>query len=189
MKRVQTLFICSIFLLPSIFSFSGCQKKDIVSLNNKKKIENISINNKSNTIELSLYFDSTSNNKKVQITKEERAIQKDELLGELIIHELIKGPSAVSAESKPILPKETRLLNFSIKDGIAYINLSSEASVKMSASKEEACLKSIIYSLCELPSIKKVMIQINNRNVDTLGGNYDISKPLGKENIESARKK
>lgn len=187
MKRVQTVLICSIFLLPSIFSFSGCQKKDMVSLNNKQKIENIAINNKNNTIELSLYFDSTSNNKKTEVTKEERVIQKDELLGELIVNELIKGPSVASAKLKPILPKETRLLNFSIKDGIAYVNLSSEAAVKMSPSKEEACLKSIIYSLCELPSIQKVMIQINNENVNTLGGNYNISKPLGKKEIESAK--
>jgi spore germination protein GerM len=50
------------------------------------------------------------------------------------MQELLKGPSNVS-KLKPILPKDARLINFSIKDGIAFINLSSEARVAMSPAK------------------------------------------------------
>lgn len=187
MKKTLQVFICSILLTSTCIVYSGCTKKDILSSNNKDKIKNVSQSNKDNMLDLSLYFDSTSDVKKAEITKEERVIQTDDLLGELIIHELIKGPATVSAKSKPILPKETRLLSFSIKDGIAYINLSGEAIVNMSSIKEEACLKSIVFSLCQLSTVKKVMIQINNKNVQTLGGNFDISKPLGKENIDAAK--
>lgn len=187
MRKSLKISICSILLVSTCVIYSGCTNKDILSSNNKTKIKNVSQSDKDNMLDLSLYFDSTSDPKKTEVTKEDRVIQTDELLGELIIHELIKGPATVSSKSKPILPKETRLLSFSIKDGIAYVNLSGEAVVKMSSSKEEACLKSIVLSLCQLSTVQKIMIQINNKNVETLGGNFNISKPLGKEDIETAK--
>lgn len=188
MKKTLSLIMSGV-LCVSIFYLAGCTKKDLLSIKDSEKLKKISFSNeKNNLIELPLYFDSTTNNKTAEITNEVRIIPKDEVLGELTMQELIKGPS-VTSKSKPILPNDTRLISFSIKDGIAYVNLSEEAAVPMSAVKEEACLESIIYSLCQISTIKKVMIQINNKNVDTLGGNFNISKPLGKEDIKSARKK
>jgi len=40
-----------------------------------------------------------------------------------------------------------------------------------------------------LPSIEKVKILIENKDVDTLGGNFDISKPLGRIDIDNAKNK
>lgn len=188
MKKAVSLFVCSVFLVSSLGLLS-CTRQDALSLNNKEKIKKITLKNETeDAIELPLYFDASSSDKKAEISSEERIIQREEVLGELIMQELIKGPS-VTSRSKPILPKDTRLLSFSIKDNIAYVNLSQEAQVSMSPVKEEACLKSIVNSLCQLSSIKKIMIQINNKNVDTLGGNFNTSKPLGKDDIENARKK
>lgn len=188
MKKSLHLFICSVLLATS-FEFVGCTCQDALSLNNKEKIKKITLKNgMDNAIEFPLYFDASSSDKKATIANEERILPREEVLGELIMQELIKGP-AVTGNNKPILPKDTRLVSFSVKDGIAYVNLSQEAKISMSPAKEEACLKSIIYSLCQIDSIKKVMIQINNKNVDTLGGNFNISKPLGKDDIANARKK
>lgn len=58
----------------------------------------------------------------------------------------------------------------------------------MNKSTEEAFLKGIVLSLNQIKSINKVKILINNKNVDTLGGNYDISKPFGKDDINKIRK-
>lgn len=188
MKKALSLFICPILLITT-FAVSGCTHLDAPSLNNTEKIKKITLKNeKDSAVEIPLYFDSSSSDKKAEISTEVRVIQKEEVLGELIIQELIKGPNT-TGKNKPILPKDTRLISFSIKDGTAYVNLSKEAAVTMSPVKEEACLKSIVSSLCQLESVKKVLIQINNKNVDTLGGNFNISKPLGKDDIENARKK
>ena len=188
MRKCVSLIMCSVILVSSL-SLVSCEKKDKESIKNKEKIENVlSSKEKDNLFNLSLYFDSTTNENKPETAKEERLIKKEEVMGEVIMQELLKGP-AVKSQLKPILPKDTRLLSFSIKDNIAYVNLSKEAKTKMSAAKEETCLESIIMSLNQISSIAKVKIQIDSQDSDTLGGNYDISKPLGKDDIQSARKK
>lgn len=187
MKKSINLWLCIVLLLFTAV-FSGCQKEDKVSINNKEKVKNMGLpNEKENSIDLSIYFDASKESKNVEVAKEERTIQKDELIGELIIQEIIKGPS-VKSELKPILPKETRVLSFSIKEGIAYVNLSKEAKIPMTLPKEEACLKSLALSLTQLSSIEKIKLLIENREIDVLGGNYDVSKPFGKDDINGRKK-
>lgn len=174
--------------LTSIIS-GGCTKKDRLSLNNKEKLKNIQLpKEKGNVLELDIYFDSSLDENKVEIGKEEVMIPKEEVLGELIINALIKGPS-INSKLKAVIPKDTRLLSFCIKDNVAFVNLSKEAKVKMSAPKEEACLRSLISSLTQLSSISKIKILIENKDTDVLGGNFDISKPFGKDDIDLIRKK
>jgi len=180
--------IAVLLTLATLFSFTGCEDKDKLSANDKDKIKKISFpNEKNQTIDLDIYFDSSKDKNSFDITKEERLIQKETLLGELIMSELIKGPSR-NSELKPILPAKTRLLGLSIKDGIAYVDLSNEAVTNMTASKEEACLKCILYSLTQLPSISKVKILIDHKDVQVLGGNYDISTAFGKDDINGRKK-
>lgn len=188
MKKWVVICVCSLMIVFTM-TLSGCEKKDKLSMQNKEKIEKIALpNSTDDIIDLELYFDSSKDNKKLEIAKEERLIKKDELLGELIVHELIKGPT-VNSKLRPVLPKETRLLSFSIKDKIAYVNLSKEAVIRMSFNKEEACVRSIVWSLTSLPSIEKVKILIENKDTKTLSGNFDISKPLGRTDIDNAKKK
>lgn len=179
MKKTIKILLCSM-LVVSIVAFSGCEKKDTKSVTNKEKLENLKLPlEKDDFIQLGIYFDGTKDGAAVQVVKDERIINKEELIGETIMQELIKGPT-VKSELKPILPKETRVLSFSIKDNIAYVNLSDEAKMNMSKKKEEGCLEGIVASLTQLPSVQKVKITIGNKGIDTIGGNFDISKPLSK---------
>lgn len=188
MRRIHAL-ILSGAILGSSFLFWGCEKKDDISINNNEKIKNFAESNeKDNNINLKLYFDSSSNNRKAEISKEERLVHTDELIGEIIMQELIKGPSNES-KLKPIFPNNTKLLSFSIKDGIAYVNLSSEAKVSMSLVKEEACLRGMVNSLTQIPSIKKVKLMIENKDTEILGGSFDVLKPFGLEDMENILKK
>jgi len=188
LKKSIKLAFCSSLIISSVF-FISCEKKDSISINNKDKIKNITLHNeKNNLVDLNLYFDSTNSSNNAEITKEERIIKKDELLGQFIIGELIKGPS-VNNSLKPIFPKETRLLSFSIKNNIAYVNLSSEAYYSMTADKEEAYLKSIIWSLTELPSIKKVKLFIENKDISSLSKNFKFDEPIGRDDISKMNKK
>lgn len=188
MRRVLSVFLCgSVFI--AALGFTACEKKDKLSSNNNEKIKSVVLpKEKDNSISLDLYFDGSTKKDKAEVVKEERVINKEEVLGEIIIQELLKGPSNVS-NLKPILPKETQLLSFSIKDGIAYVNLSGEAKTTMSPAKEEACLRGILNSLTQLQSVSKVKILIENQDVTSIGGNYNISKPFSKADIENILKK
>lgn len=184
MKKIIYITLCFILLLSTV-TFTGCKKTDKLSKIDKEKIEQLALpNEKDNLIYFDLYFDASKDGKTVEIGKEERVINKEELIGGLIVQELIKGPS-FNSEFTPILPNDTRLLSFSIKDGVACINFSKEAKINMSEVKEKACLLNIFKSLTKaLPSVEKVQILIENKNIDSLGGNYNILSPYSESDID-----
>ena len=187
MKRAMKMIVC-VMLVVSTMAFLGCEKKDKKSVTNNEKLENLKLPlGKDDFIQFSIYFDGSKDGTEVQVVKDDRLINKEDLIGETIMQEIIKGPTVIS-ELKPILPKETRLLSFSIKEGIAYVNLSKEAKVDMSLVKEKSCLEGIVESLTQLPSVQKVKIIIESKDVDTIGGNFDISRPFGKGEITPIKK-
>ena len=187
MKKTIKILLCSLLVVSTVASY-GCEKKDKKSVTNKEKLENLKVPlEKDGFIQLGVYFDGTKDGTTTQVVKDERLINKEELIGETIMQELIKGPT-VKSELKPILTKETRLLSFSIKDNIAYVNLSKEAKIHMSEVKEKSCLESIVASLTQLPSVEKVKITMENKDIDTIGGNFDISKPFSKGEIIPIKK-
>ncbi len=185
MKKYRKILIfCFLFVLS--FSFVACEKKDEVSISNKNKIKQIKFpNEKDNNIDLKIYFADNDSESDSDIAKEERLLKKEEIIGELIMQELIKGP-AVKGSLKPIFPKETRLLSFSIKDSVAYVNLSKEAyHAPMSYNNEKAYLKCIVWSLTQLPSVEKVKLLIENKNINNLTKNFDLSKPIERDDLKS----
>lgn len=184
MKKSLCIFICSITIFSTV-GLTGCKNKDIISSGDKEKQIALS-KEKENALDLNIYFGSSNNS--VGLSKEQRVIKKDELLGETIINEIIKGPT-VKSNLNAVLPKDTKLLSFSIKDNTAYVNFSKEANIPMNAYKEETCLKSIVFSLTELPSIQKVKIFIDNKDIDIWGNNFNLTSPLGKDTISNAKKK
>jgi len=188
MKKTLGLLICSAAIF-SALGLTTCEKKDKLSLNNKEKEKQIALSKeKENLSDLNIYFDSSKDVSTSEISKEERVIKNDEIFGETILNELIKGPS-VKSKLKPVLPKETRILSLSIKNGIAYVNLSKEANIDMTTTKEETCLRSIIWSLTQISSVEKVKISIENKDIDIFGGHFDLSKPIGKDDIQNVKKK
>lgn len=188
MKKIFIILLCFIITL-FILVLTACEKKDTLSINNKEKEKNIALSKEQdNLIDLNIYFNSSKDSDTVEISKESRIIRKDELLAETILYELIKGPS-VKSNLTPVLPKNTRIISVSIKDNIAYLNLSDEANIKMTSIKEETCLKSIIFSLTQISTIKKIKFSINNKDSNIWGNNFDLSKPIGKDDIKNAKKK
>ena len=187
MKKKISVLLCSLIVISTV-AFSGCEKKDQKSVTNNEKLEKLKLPlEKDSFIQFSIYFDGSKDDNTVQIVKDERIINKEELIGETIMQEIIKGPT-VKSELKPILPKETRILSFSIKDNIAYVNLSKEAKINMSVAKEKSWLEGIATSLSQLQSIQKVKITMENKDIDSLGGNFDISKPFSKGEIIPIKK-
>lgn len=172
------------FILGAFFFKSKEIKLDKASTISKEKLENVKEATNEASTDIAVYFGSKEDN--AEIVKEERLVSNEELVGEIIMQELIKGPT-VGSESKAVLPKETRLLNFSINEGVAYINLSNEAVFEMTQVQEERLLKSITSSMSQLVSVEKVMITVNNEGIETLGGNFNISKPFNANDINSIK--
>ena len=175
----------TLFLTMTIISLTlmGCNKADKVSINNKDKIKNMKLlNEENNLLDLELYFDDSTDESKAKIGMEELVMDKEEVVGETLVNSLIAGPS-LNSKLKPILPKDTKLLSFSIKDDIAVVNLNSQALIKMSVTKEEACIKGIVNTLCQLPKVNKVKFLIENKDIETIGGNYNTMEPIGKDDI------
>ncbi|GAA0178120.1 GerMN domain-containing protein [Clostridium sediminicola] len=182
MKKIIFLVL---LVLSSMLLMIGCKSNQVTTtVNNNDKIKQRNIGNSDeNNVQLNLYFDASKDDSKLEIGQEERILIKEEMLGQIIVQELIKGPT-MDSSLKPILSKDTKVLSFSINDGTAYVNLSNEAKANMSKVKEEAYLKSLALSLCELESIVNVKILIQNKDVDTLGGNYNVSKPFCADTIK-----
>jgi len=187
MKKVIKIVVCSLLVISTI-GFTGCEKKDPKSVANNEKLENLKLPlGEDDFIQFGIYFDGSTDGTTMQLIKDDRILNKEELIGETIMQEIIKGPT-VKSDLKPILPKETRLLSFSIKDGIAYVNLSKEAKVSMTETKERSCLEGIVTSLTQLTSVEKVKITMENKDIESIGGNFNISKPFGKGEIIQIKK-
>ena len=187
MKKTFGITVMAIFVgIALVFGIVHIKSKEVkidkASSISKDKLENSKATNSEDYTDVELYFGVSEDS--ADVVKEERLINNEELLGEIIMQELIKGPAVVS-KGKAILPKETRLINFSINEGVAYINLSSEVKYNMSKVQEETLLKSISTSMEQLVSVEKIMITVNNEGVETLGGNYNISKPFSESEIPS----
>lgn len=181
-KKMIVMSVCSLSIISALI-FGGCEKKDNLASNSKEKIERLQTKEqKENSIGIELYFDGSKDGKTSELSKEDRILNSDEVLGEVILQELIKGPT-VKSNLKPVIPKDTRLISFTIRDKIATINFSNKILVPMTPEKEETCLKAIASSLTQLPSVEKVKIQVENKNIDTLGGNFDISETFNKNEV------
>ena len=176
-----------LLLLSSSFLFVSCSKigVDKLAANNSERVKKIA-NELIGNIDISLYFDGTKDEAYPKIEEQKIQTNGEEIIGQYLIQALIQGPSQKGSLS-PILPKDTKLLSFDIKDDIAIINLSKEAVVNMSRAKEEAALKGITTTITQIPNIKKVNILIENQMINSLGGNFDISKPFTKEDISSLK--
>ncbi|MCY6355200.1 GerMN domain-containing protein [Clostridium sp. ZS2-4] len=182
MRKIYKCFLIMLAII-SLATLVGCGNENKANANNAEKIKKLKLaNSDDDSLNLNIYFDASKNENEVQVAREERIIQKDELIGEIIMQQLIKGPS-VKSKAKPVFPSNTRILSFSIKDNIAYVNLSSNARCEMTSAREEACLRSIALSLAELQSIHKVKILVENKNIESLGGNFNISKPFNNDGI------
>lgn len=176
-----------LLLLSSSLLFVSCSKigVDKLAANNSERVKKIA-NELIGDIDISLYFDGTNNEAHPKIEEQKIQVNGEEIVGQYLIQALIQGPSQKGSLA-PILPKNTKLLSFDMKDDIAIINLSKEAVVNMSLAKEEAALKGITATITQIPSIKKVNILIENQMINSLGGNFDISKPFTKEEISSLK--
>lgn len=109
---------------------------------------------------LKLYFPDKNGEK---LVLENRTIDSQQALSleKAIVSELLKGPQSKKLSSA--VAEGTKLLNIETKDGICYVNFSSEFMSKSSSGTlaTQLSLYSIVNSLCELDNVNSVQILVN----------------------------
>lgn len=134
-------------------------------------------------IELVLYF---GDDQAMEVWPERRVVEiasdpsQRIPVEQLVVGELIKGPTD-DLLSKTI-PHETEVLSLQVTDGLALVNFSKELQTKHwgGSAGEIMTIKSLVYSLTELPNITQVQILVQGKTVDTLAGHYEIIEPLSR---------
>ena len=98
---------------------------------------------------------------------------------EYIINLLTKGSlyeNYLPVNFEPLIPENTKLLNYSLNDKVLKLNFSKEFFL-VKENDEEKMIESLIYSLCELESIDKILIYVENKKLNELP-NSKIKLPV-----------
>lgn len=100
---------------------------------------------------------------------------------ESVVEELVKGPGE-SSGLLATLPPQTRVLEvFVTARGVAYVDLSREATqgIAGGVSEELRAVYSVVNSItANFPAIRRVQILVEDRPAETLAGHVDLSRPL-----------
>lgn len=134
-----------------------------------------------------LYFSVIQNDDKLKLVSVNRSISYIDTPLTETLKSLLAGPNSNEKSSKFItnIPNNTQLLSVSIKNNIAYINLSKEFEFN-SYGKEStiAQIKQIIYTATEFSNVKSVKFLINGQAKTYLGGEgILINKPLARSDF------
>jgi germination protein M len=128
---------------------------------------------------LSLYF---ADKDAMGLAREYRLVTLKEgaTLEQTVVAEIIKGPQ--NKAFFRTLTEDTKLLSAETRDGVCFINFSSDFVAKNSggSAKETMAIYSLVNSLCELPGVNKVQLLIEGRKIEVFG-HMAINEPFGKD--------
>ncbi len=121
-----------------------------------------------------------------------------ETVEEVISSLTIDSPKSIPPSFKKIIPKGTKIINTSLKDGLLKINFSKEL-LDIPLEDEEKLLESIIYSLTEINGVEKIMIFVegesflhlpkSKKNIPAiLDRNYGINKMYDLNSLKEVNK-
>jgi len=127
---------------------------------------------------VTLYFGSRDGASLVPESRELRA--RDDAIGDLrcVVEALISGPQDGGV---PTLPSAARLLGAYISEDTAYLDFSAEIMDVSTGSTagEYMLIASVVNTVCSnFDRVEAVMILVEGKEVDTLGGHLLISGPL-----------
>jgi len=103
------------------------------------------------------------------------------------IDALLVGPSKKEAQEGLFteIPKGTRALKAFVEGDTAYVDFNSKLGEYGGGStRVQGMIMQIVYTLTEVPGIKKVGIMVNGKSEVVLGGEgYVIEKPLSRKDV------
>ncbi|MDI6892472.1 MAG: GerMN domain-containing protein [Actinomycetota bacterium] len=104
------------------------------------------------------------------LVEEEHVVPKTPAVAKTALEELIKG-EPLDASLKPIIPKETKILGVRVGDGLATVDFSREIlQVNVGAQGEVLGIYSIVNTLTQFPTIKRVQFLVEGRSEGEIDG-------------------
>lgn len=97
----------------------------------------------------------------------------------VIVECLMRGPSG-NTGLKETIPKGTKLLGVSIKDGICYLNFDEGLLKIVSGVTPDVVIYSIVNSVIESGAVNKVQISVNGDSNVTYQESISLSEPLSR---------
>ena len=128
------------------------------------------------TTDLSLYF-ANGDGKKLCLSKKTGVrYNVNTTIERLVVEQLIKGTSSTEVQST--VPKTTKILGVSVKEGICYVNLDSKFLTDSYDLSPEVAIYSIVNSVIANGSVTKVQILIDGASDVVYKNTIDLSRPL-----------
>ncbi len=111
--------------------------------------------------------------------KKNVVIKEGEIIGQKVIQELINESDK---QGYNVVPKGTKLLNYSQDKGIATVDLSQEFIKNSSGGSisQTMAIYSIVSSLTEFENIKSVLFLIEGKSVEDFS-HYEFNKPFSRD--------
>lgn len=127
--------------------------------------------NATKIVNLNLYFANKTGDKLInQSTVIE--YNANVALEKVVVEQLIAGPS--EAGYYPTIPKDTKLMSITTKDGVCYVNLDTGFTAQGYDVLGTVTIYSIVNSLTELPDISGVQILVNGETSITYKDNISL---------------
>lgn len=144
-----------------------------------------SINSYQDT-DLRLYFANESGNKLVE---EQVSVRYNSNFSKekVVVERLMKGPSA-GKKIHATIPKGTKLLGVSIKDGVCYLNFDEGLKNMMPGVNPEIIIYSIVNSVIENGQVSRVQISINGESNVMFQESVELVEPL-RSNLDIVEEK
>lgn len=134
-----------------------------------------------------VYFSVISNDDKLKLIKVKREINYIDMPLTETLKTLLKGPNNDEKSNSIItnIPENTKLISVTIKNNIAYINLTKEFEYnRFGKDATINQLKQIVYTTTEFENIKAVQFLIEGKVKTYLGGEgITINKPINRNDL------
>lgn len=135
---------------------------------------------KTNRRQVVLYF---TNAQQRWLMPEERSIEikQSQTTEYQIVEQLIQGP--LDSSLVPTVSSEVKIRDIKTEEGICYVNLSSEFVTKHNGGSagEVMTIYSIVNSLTELDTVKKVQFLVEGEKLTEYKGHLDFSKTFERD--------
>jgi len=128
------------------------------------------------TTDLKLYFADKDGKQLKETKKTNIRYNANTSIERLVVEQLMKGTSASGSQS--VIPKTTKLLGVSVKDGVCYVNFDSKFASDSYDLNPEVAVYAIVNSVIGNANVTKVQILIDGANDVTYKNVVDLSKPL-----------
>ena len=128
-------------------------------------------------VNLNLYF-ANKNGDKLRNQSTVIEYNANVALEKVVVEQLIAGPT--EKEYYPTIPKDTKLMSITTKDGVCYVNLDTGFTVQGYDVLGMVTIYSIVNSLTELPGISDVQILVNGESNIKFQESVDLSEALSR---------